>query len=805
MVAGHETTAATIGFTMYFLAKNPECQRRAREEARRVMGSKGYLEYKDAGKLTYITACLRETLRIFSAVNLLQRSCAKDTTVTSRTGTKYKIPAGSHMYVVLRGLHTREEDWGETPLEWNPEHFLDEELIKKRHPHSYYPFGFAMRSCIGQFFAIWEARVCLALMLNKLTLQVPEGYKFKAARGMGPAPFPKDFALVMAHREDQIVSSKGKSSSSDKHASTLAESREAAQKVPADPSSKQQESVKIYFGSNVGACEELAFSIQQYLKTFGLNSVVAQLDDAITNDFSSKTIIVTSTYNGFPPDNAKKFASWLKDGSASSGICWKKAKFALCGVGNSQWHATFHKFPNQIYKALTEFGAGTIVPNCMLDVSKEWDSHFEKWLGKLAGVLTGTGEASLPAPVMTRANRLQVDFAAGDADLMKVETINEVFHSNLSKFLVRKLDILENRELQYGKDERSTRHIEIALPKEMHYNCGDHLAIRPFSSPELVDEALDLLKLKGDEWLVAGMEENPKKARIKARRLLALLDLTVCPSKAELTQLAESCPCPPEMFKLKQLAENRDEGKTTLEVLKQFRSVQLDLKGFCEFFPLMKVRYYSIASTSTGRHHKGKNVCKICVGVVDYTTSTGRHHTGASSGMLSGLRAGDSVFGYVPELSSNFRLKDGVPIIMIGPGTGIAPFMGFLEEREVIKAEKEAVLFFGCRSAAQDNIYKKELEKFKSSGALTDLFVAFSRDQKEKIYVQNLILEQKELVWRLLQEDAVVYVCGDASSMAPAVREAFSQVISHFTSEKEAKEYMDTMEESKRYLEDVWG
>ena len=155
MVAGHETTAATIGFTMYFLAKNPECQRRAREEARRVMGSKGYLEYKDAGKLTYITACLRETLRIFSAVNLLQRSCAKDTTVTSRTGTKYKIPAGSHMYVVLRGLHTRQEDWGETPLEWNPEHFLDEELIKKRHPHSYYPFGFAMRSCIGQFFAIW--------------------------------------------------------------------------------------------------------------------------------------------------------------------------------------------------------------------------------------------------------------------------------------------------------------------------------------------------------------------------------------------------------------------------------------------------------------------------------------------------------------------------------------------------------------------------------------------------------------------------------------------------------------------------
>ena len=165
MVAGHETTAATIGFTMYFLAKNPECQRRAREEARRVMGSKGYLEYKDAGKLTYITACLRETLRIFSAVNLLQRSCAKDTTVTSRTGTKYKIPAGSHMYVVLRGLHTRQEDWGETPLEWNPEHFLDEELIKKRHPHSYYPFGFAMRSCIGQFFAIW-VRFLLLIFFN---------------------------------------------------------------------------------------------------------------------------------------------------------------------------------------------------------------------------------------------------------------------------------------------------------------------------------------------------------------------------------------------------------------------------------------------------------------------------------------------------------------------------------------------------------------------------------------------------------------------------------------------------------------
>merc|ERR1712057_130751 len=135
----------------------------------------------------------------------------------------------------------------------------------------------------------------------------------------------------------------------------------------------------------------------------------------------------------------------------------------------------------------------------------------------------------------------------------------------------------------------------------MHYNCGDHLAIRPFSSPELVDEAIDLLKLKGDEWLVAGMEENPKKARIKARRLLALLDLTVCPSKAELTQLAESCPCPPEMFKLKQLAENRDEGKTTLEVLKQFRSVQLDLKGFCEFL-----------SANEGEVLQHRIILKIC-------------------------------------------------------------------------------------------------------------------------------------------------------------------------------------------------
>ena len=834
MVAGHETTAATMGFCMFHLANNPDCQAKALKEAREVMGEKGYLDYRDAGKLPYITACLRETLRLYSAVSLLQRESPRDAVLHGSHGKKYSVPAGSKLYVVLRGLHTRKEDWGNDPLTWDPDRFLDPELIEKRHAHSYHPFGFGVRSCVGQFFAIWEARTALALMLNKFKLEVPESYVFEPALGLGAAPFPKDLSLRLVHREDQIR--RGGEPLASPPSEVAHAARGTQEGLPLTVAGDS--TLSIFYGSNVGACEELAFSMAEQGAKFGLKFQVKPLDEmveGVADQEKSTCIIITSTYNGFPPDNAKKFADWMEKKFESKGSM-SGMNFALCGVGNSQWHATFHKFPKRIEHVLKEgLGAKTMMESCLLDVSKEWCDAFDDWCTKFWPVLLEhlnieTEEELIKKAVLNKGkagNNLDVEFVAEDAD---VPTLQEYFEKSPEDFLARPLKIVQNRELQYNNSTRSTRHIELQLPEEMAYTTGGHLAIRPITGKIYVDRALKVLHLTGEEYVVAGLNNKHavatlkrKRAKMQVRDLLKHLDLTVSPSQKVLEELSELAQCPPEMFKLKHLSSSAGQaefeetvkgpGMTVLEVLQQYTSIALSIKEFVDFFPLLNKRFYSISSYP-GREGSRDSTCTITVAVVEYTSGTGRHHRGLASGMLAKHEIGDVVLGHVHELSSNFHLpRDSkTPIIMVGPGTGIAPFMGFLQERRALKQYGEeigeAVLFFGCRSKAKDFIYQKELSEFESEGALTTLHVAFSRDDpQKKVYVQHLIAKEKESMWRLLQKGASIFVCGDASTMAPDVRAAFSAVISDCgsKSKEEAEKYLENLCNNNRYLEDVWG
>ena len=198
MVAGHETTAATMSFCLYHLANDKEAQERAAAEARSVIGEKGHLTFSDAGNMPYITACIRETLRLYSAVNLIQREAAQDTLIETRSGENLRVSAKQKIYVVLRGLHINEKDFPEG-LSWKPERFLGS---NERHPNSYHPFGFGVRSCVGQFFALWEAKTCLAMMLGKFSISLPKGFKFEPTRGIGASPFPRALSLGFSPREN---------------------------------------------------------------------------------------------------------------------------------------------------------------------------------------------------------------------------------------------------------------------------------------------------------------------------------------------------------------------------------------------------------------------------------------------------------------------------------------------------------------------------------------------------------------------------------------------------------------------------
>jgi cytochrome P450/NADPH-cytochrome P450 reductase len=230
---------------------------------------------------------------------------------------------------------------------------------------------------------------------------------------------------------------------------------------------------------------------------------------------------------------------------------------------------------------------------------------------------------------------------------------------------------------------------------------------------------------------------------------------------------------------------------------------------YLELLSPLRPRYYSISSSPL----QDDRACSITVAVVSGEAKSGQgEYHGACSTYLSSRQVGDTIFAFVRDTHSSFRLpKDTrTPLIMVGPGTGLAPFRGFLQERTVQKNAGQpvgpALLFFGCRNSQQDFIYESELRDFERQG-IAQLSVACSREQEQKVYVQDLLREQRNEVWQHLQAGAVIYVCGDASQMAPAVRRTFASIYQEYmdATAEPAEQWLNELTRQNRYLVDVWG
>lgn len=308
--------------------------------------------------------------------------------------------------------------------------------------------------------------------------------------------------------------------------------------------------------------------------------------------------------------------------------------------------------------------------------------------------------------------------------------------------------------------------------------------------------------------------------------LLYYLDITSCPSMSSMAILAEYASDEKEKAKLKRLAgiapdEYKafvtNQWKTLLEVLVEFPSVKLPLDRVLDVLPRMQPRFYSISSSPL--EHPDR--LSITVGIEKSISPAGRIVDGVCSNYLHVLdsEAADTVIAYVRDLNNKaapFRLPQDshVPIIMIGAGTGIAPYMGFLQERRALLKNKKqelgrAVLIFGCRHPDVDFLYRRDLETFKADGAMTDLFTAFSRQSTiRKEYCQDVILQNGEELWKMItQQGARVYVCGSAGGLARGVRSAFVKLAQQYGNRNPelAERYMAAMEEMGYYLADVWG
>jgi cytochrome P450/NADPH-cytochrome P450 reductase len=359
------------------------------------------------------------------------------------------------------------------------------------------------------------------------------------------------------------------------------------------------------------------------------------------------------------------------------------------------------------------------------------------------------------------------------------------------------------------------------------YRVGDHLSVVPRNDPALVDSVArrfgflpaDQVRLQVAEGRRAQL---PVGNVVSVGRLLTeFVELQDVATRKQIQIMSEHTRCP--VTKPKLLAFVGDDAaaaeryrnevllkrRSVFDLLEEHPACELPFHAFLEMLSLLAPRYYSISSSPSGDPAR----CSVTVGVVEAPASSGRGiYRGVCSNYIAGRRTGDTIHATVRETKAGFRLPDdtSVPVIMIGPGTGLAPFRGFLQERAALKAAGKtlgsAMLFFGCRHPEQDYLYADELKAFAGNG-ITELHTAFSRGDGPKTYVQHLVAAQKDRVWNLIEQGAIVYVCGDGGKMEPDVKAELVAIYRERSGADEAAglRWIEELGSKNRYVLDVWA
>ena len=360
-------------------------------------------------------------------------------------------------------------------------------------------------------------------------------------------------------------------------------------------------------------------------------------------------------------------------------------------------------------------------------------------------------------------------------------------------------ELLVNRLMTEGSD-KETRHFELSLKdSDLHYLPGDSLGVLPINCEWVVSNLLSVVGLSGEETVEIGEESLVLKLALTNRLACTVL------SKMQIKKFNEFA----QSEKLANLLElvNKDDlveymwGKELIDLFLEFPQPEMSAQDFVCLLRPMPPRLYSIASSITAHPEE----VHLTVAVVRYV-GNGRKRKGVCSSYLA-ERVGDTILCYFHP-NKNFKLPEdsSTPIIMVGPGTGIAPFRAFIEERKALGSSGKNWLFFGERTKKTDYLYGDEWEAYQKDGILNRLDLAWSRDQAEKVYVQHKMLEKKGELWSWLNDGAVFYVCGDASRMAKDVDQALRSIAQSEggLSEEDAVFWVKNLQKERRYLKDIY-
>jgi len=557
-------------------------------------------------------------------------------------------------------------------------------------------------------------------------------------------------------------------------ASATAPLTQAAAAVAAQPAGK----LTIIFASQTGNAKGVAESLEQEAKAQGIDVALFDASDYKGKNLAKEThvIIVASTNGeGEAPDNAIELHEFLQSKKAPK---LPNLKYGVIGLGDSSYEF-FCQTGKDFDTYLSKLGATPFIDRVDCDV--DYEAPASEWKAKAL-------------------DKVKDDLAAGpQAEVVQLPVAQASGHSQYNKQNPYTATLLTSQKITGRDSGKDVRHVEIDLEGSgLTYQPGDALGVWFDNSSELANAILGKVGLSGVESVDVDGESISIHSALVSKFEITASNPQLVTKFAELSGSKKLQKLVEDKDKLREYATNTQ----VVDVLAE-KKTKLSAEELIGLLRRLTPRLYSIASSQTEVDEE----VHLTVGLVEYDKDDEKRFGGASSFLTQRLEEGGEVKVFV-ENNNNFKLPqdDNTPIIMVGPGTGIAPFRSFIQERDNRDAEGKNWLFFGDRTFTQDFLYQVEWQKYLKSGLLSRLDVAFSRDQVEKVYVQHRILENAAQVWQWIQEGAYIYVCGDATRMAKDVHDALVIVAEQEGKmpRDDAEQFINDLRKAKRYQRDVY-
>ncbi len=554
----------------------------------------------------------------------------------------------------------------------------------------------------------------------------------------------------------------------------LAAAQGTSEPAVIQPASDPTKTLTILYGSQTDNGRGVAEELAQEASARGLATNLVSLADykpANIKRESFVSLVISTHGEGDPPDDAELFHEFLMSDKAPK---LDDLKFTVLALGDSSY-VNYCQTGRELDSRLKELGAEQILP--IVECDLDYEDPASRWSQDVI--------KSLP------------DELASAAEVSRLHAVKPV--APYDKHRPFGAEVLTNQRITGAQSSKDVRHVELSLEGSgLSYEPGDSLAVIADNPPQLIEELLAALGFSGDEEVTIKDSTIPIRDALRTELEITAPSLAFLKSYADLAGSEELL----ELLESeRQLSEYLD-TRQIIDIVREFPAT-LSPADFAGVLRKLMPRSYSIASSPLANADE----VHLTVAAVKYQ-AFGTEHWGAASTMLSDrITEGDKVSVFV-DTNSRFRLPaDGqTPIIMIGPGTGVAPFRAFVEQRAELGATGKNWLFFGDRTFHSDFLYQLEWQRFLKRGILQRLDVAFSRDQADKIYVQDRIREHAADVWAWLQQGAVLYVCGDAKQMAGDVHDALIDVLvtqADYDAES-AEDYLKDLRRAGRYQRDVY-